>query len=99
MDSSGGTTTQDSGTVGAPARRPRRLGIGVVVVGSVVVGLVAALVLPFLPVSTVDVDVATAMVLLGFAVGWASLAGLSAWLTDQPQRWALAPAAPRRRWG
>ena len=93
MDSSGGATTQDSGTVGAPARRPRRLGIGVVVVGSVVVGLVAALVLPFLPVSTVDVDVATAMVLLGFAVGWASLAGLSAWLTDQPHRWALAPAA------
>ena len=93
MDSGGGATTKDSGAVDAPARRPRRLGIGVVVVGSVVVGLVAALVLPFLPVGTVDVDFATAMVLLGFAVGWASLAGLSAWLTDQPQRWALAPAA------
>ena len=40
-----------------------------------VVKLVAALVLPFLPVSTVDVDFATAMVLLGFAVGWASAGG------------------------
>ena len=79
--------------MGAPGRRRRGLGIGVVVVGSVVVGLVAALVLPFLPVGTVDVDFATAMVLLGFAVGWASLAGLSTWLTDQPQRWALVPAA------
>ena len=34
----------------------------------------------------------TGVVLLGFAVGWASLAVLSVRFTDQPQRWAAAPA-------
>ena len=33
------------------------------------------------------------MVLLGFAFGWALLAVLSVRFTDQPQRWAAAPAA------
>ena len=32
------------------------------------------------------------MVLFGFALGWALLAALSVRLTDQPQRWAYAPA-------
>ena len=32
------------------------------------------------------------MVLLGFAFGWALLAVLSVRFTDQPQRWAVAPA-------
>ncbi|MFC7597642.1 alpha/beta fold hydrolase [Terrabacter sp. GCM10028922] len=31
------------------------------------------------------------MVLIGFAIGWALLAILSTRLTDQPQRWAVAP--------
>jgi hypothetical protein len=45
-----------------------------------------------LPVGTVDVNFSTAMVLLGWALGWALLAGLSVRFTDQPQRWALVPA-------
>jgi pimeloyl-ACP methyl ester carboxylesterase len=49
-------------------------------------------ILPFLPVGTVDVDFSTAMVLFGFALGWALMAVLSIQLTGQPQRWAVAPA-------
>jgi hypothetical protein len=64
----------------------------VVVAGSLAAGFVAAVILPFLPVGTVDVDFSTAMVLFGFGLGWALLAALSIRRTDQPQRWAVAPA-------
>ena len=37
--------------------------------------------------------VITGSVMLGFGLGWALLAVLSARLTDQPQRWAIVPAA------
>jgi len=50
------------------------------------------LILPFLPVATVDVDFATAMVLFGWALGWVLMALLSTRFTDQPQRWAFVPA-------
>jgi len=70
----------------------RRSHVGRVVAGSLAAGFAAAVILPFLPVSRVDDEFATAMVLLGFALGWALLAGLSIRLTDQPQRWAVAPA-------
>jgi pimeloyl-ACP methyl ester carboxylesterase len=62
------------------------------VAGSLAAGFVAAVVLPFLPVGTVDVNFSTAMVLFGFAFGWALLAVLSTRFTEQPQRWAVAPA-------
>jgi pimeloyl-ACP methyl ester carboxylesterase len=62
------------------------------VAGSLATGLAAAVILPFLPVGTVDVNFSTAMVLLGFGLGWALLAVLSTRFTDQPQRWAVAPA-------
>ncbi|HLN77567.1 MAG TPA: alpha/beta hydrolase [Nocardioidaceae bacterium] len=39
-----------------------------------------------------DVNFSTAMVLFGFAFGWALLALLSIRFTEQPQRWAVAPA-------
>jgi pimeloyl-ACP methyl ester carboxylesterase len=68
-----------------------RFRIGTIVVLSLAVGLVAAVLLPFIPWPT-DANFATAMVLLGFAVGWALLAALSVRLTDQPQEWAYAPA-------
>ncbi len=72
--------------------RRNRIGIGKIVALSLGVGLAAAVLLPFIPWPTVDANFATAMVLFGFAVGWALLAALSVRLTDQPQRWAYAPA-------
>ena len=75
------------------AEPPRsRIGIGTIVVLALGAGLAAAVLLPFIPWPTVDANFATAMVLLGFAVGWALLAALSARLTDQPQTWAYVPA-------
>jgi pimeloyl-ACP methyl ester carboxylesterase len=62
------------------------------VAGSLAAGFTAAVILAFLPVGTVDVDFSTAMVLFGFALGWALMAVLSFRFTDQPQRWAVAPA-------
>jgi pimeloyl-ACP methyl ester carboxylesterase len=55
-------------------------------------GLVAALLLvaaPFIPAKESHL---TGAVLCGFAVGWVMLAVLSVRFTDQPQRWAVAPA-------
>jgi pimeloyl-ACP methyl ester carboxylesterase len=72
--------------------RRNRIGIGKIIVLSLGVGLAAAVLLPFIPWPTVDANFATAMVLFGFAVGWALLGALSVRLTDQPQRWAYAPA-------
>jgi len=62
------------------------------VAGSLAAGFAAAIILAFLPVDTVDMDFSTAMVLFGFALGWALLAALSMRFTDQPQRWAVVPA-------
>ncbi len=83
-------TTEDLARSAEP--RKNRIGIGKIVVLSLGVGLAAAVLLPFIPWPTVDANFATAMVLFGFAVGWALLAALSGRLTDQPQRWAYAPA-------
>jgi pimeloyl-ACP methyl ester carboxylesterase len=86
-------TAPTGGDQAAPTvSAPRRSHIGRVVAGSLAVGLAAAVVLPFLPVGAVDEDFATAMVLFGFALGWALLAVLSTRFTDHPQRWAVAPA-------
>jgi pimeloyl-ACP methyl ester carboxylesterase len=82
-----------SGSQGPPDAPERRRGhVGRVVAGSLVAGFFAALVLPFLPAGTVDVNFSTAMVLFGWALGWGLLAALSMLFTDQPQRWAVAPA-------
>jgi pimeloyl-ACP methyl ester carboxylesterase len=66
--------------------------IGRVVAGSLFAGLVVGLLLvaaPFIEPEERDV---TGALLLGFAVGWGMLAVLSGRFTDQPQRWAAAPA-------
>lgn len=76
----------------APAARTRQRGVGAIAFASVAVGLAAAIVLPFIPLGPVDEDYSTGMVLIGFAIGWALLAGLSSRLTEQPQRWAAVPA-------
>src|SRR4029453_1212229 len=74
-----------------PDRGPRG-SIGWVVAGSLATGLVAALLLgaaPFIPAAERAV---TGAVLGGFALGWVMLAVFSVRFTDQPQRWAVAPA-------
>jgi pimeloyl-ACP methyl ester carboxylesterase len=62
------------------------------VAGSLAVGLVAALLLAAAPFISPEEDDVTGAVLCGFAIGWATLALLSARFTDQPQRWAAVPA-------
>src|ERR1044072_6247851 len=62
------------------------------VAGSLAVGLVAGLLLPFAPFVPAAESEITGAVLCGFALGWAMLALLSVRFTDQPQRWAAVPA-------
>jgi pimeloyl-ACP methyl ester carboxylesterase len=86
------TETSSADQVAAAEPESRRRHLGGVVAGSLAAGFAAAVILPFLPVGTVDVNFSIAMVLFGFALGWALLALMSARFTDQPQRWAVAPA-------
>ena len=67
--------------------------IGWIVAGSLLSGMVAAIVLVVGPLGGSQEHVITGAVLLAFAFGWALLALLSTLWTDQPQRWAAVPAA------
>jgi FtsH-binding integral membrane protein len=60
---------------------------------SMAAGLVAAVVLVAMPFIPATENALTGVGLLGFALGWALLAVLSTRFSDQPQRWAAAPAA------
>jgi pimeloyl-ACP methyl ester carboxylesterase len=71
----------------------RRGHVGRIVAGSLATGVVAALLLVAAPFIRVQENEVTGAVLWGFALGWAMLAALSVRFTDQPQRWAVAPAA------
>jgi pimeloyl-ACP methyl ester carboxylesterase len=66
--------------------------IGRIVAGSLIAGLVVAIVLVVGPFAGEREHVITGSVLLAFAAAWAALAVLSARWTDQPQRWAIVPA-------
>src|SRR5918995_351623 len=66
--------------------------IGWIVAGSLATGLVAAVLLAGAPFIPAEEPAVTGAVLCGFALGWAMLAVLSVRFTDQPQRWAVAPA-------
>lgn len=66
--------------------------VGWIVAGSLATGLVAALLLVAAPFIPAEESHLTGAVLCGFALGWAMLAVLSVRFTDQPQRWAAAPA-------
>jgi hypothetical protein len=66
--------------------------IGWIVAGSLATGLLAALLLAVAPFIPAEERAVTGAVLCGFALGWAMLAVLSVRFTDQPQRWAAAPA-------
>jgi alpha-beta hydrolase superfamily lysophospholipase len=66
--------------------------IGWVVAGSLVTGALAALLLAAAPFTPATESGVAGGILVGLAVGWAMLAVLSALFTDQPQKWAAAPA-------
>src|SRR4051812_49154660 len=76
-----------------PSPRPSaKSRIGRIVATSVVAGLVAAVALVAAPFVPATENALPGVVLLGFALGWALLALLSVRFSDQPQRWAAAPA-------
>jgi pimeloyl-ACP methyl ester carboxylesterase len=74
-----------------PAPVPRGH-VGRIVAGSLATGFVVALVLAAAPFIPAEESRVLGAVLCGFALGWAMLAVLSVRFTDQPQRWAAAPA-------
>ena len=74
--------------------RSTRMGhIGLIVVGSLAAGLAVALLLVWFVSPGAAEPVVTGSAMVAFGFGWAMLAALSVWRTDQPQRWALVPAA------
>src|SRR5512142_548821 len=87
-----GRTSDITGTRTA-APSARRGHIGLIVVGSLATGLAAALLLALVVFAGAAEAVVTGSAMLAFGLGWAMLAALSVWRTDQPQRWALVPAA------
>jgi pimeloyl-ACP methyl ester carboxylesterase len=72
--------------------REARGRIGWIVAGSLATGLLAAVLLVAAPFIPAEESALTGAILCGFAVGWAMLAVLSVRFTDQPHRWAAAPA-------
>ncbi len=93
MTAAAPTNSKPQGQDCPPDPDPSRKGhIGWIVAGSLVAGVLAALLLaaaPFIPATESSV---TGAVLLGLALGWAMLVALSVMFTDQPQKWAAAPA-------
>jgi FtsH-binding integral membrane protein len=88
------TTATGHGDLQQPGRAQptAKSRIGSIVALSMAAGLIVAVALvaaPFIPASE---NVLIGVVLLGFALGWALLAVLSSRFSDQPQRWAAAPA-------
>jgi pimeloyl-ACP methyl ester carboxylesterase len=67
--------------------------VGLIVAGSMITGLVVALVLVIGPFGGAEEHVIMGTALLGWAFGWALLAVLSMRFSDQPQTWAVVPAA------
>src|SRR6202171_4059698 len=79
--------------IGSPGRPIRQGHVGLIVAGSMITGFVVALVLVIGPFGGAQEHVIMGTALLGWALGWALLSVLSMRWTDQPQRWAVVPAA------
>src|SRR2546422_4640252 len=79
--------------MGGPARPIHKGRVGLIVTGSMFAGLVVALALVVGPFGGAQEHVIMGAALLGWALGWALLAVLSMRWSDQPQRWAVLPAA------
>ena len=67
--------------------------LALIVAGSMLAGLVVSLALVVVVFGGAQEHVIMGTALLGWALGWALLAVLSIRWSDQPQRWALVPAA------
>lgn len=89
------TTATRHGDLHQPGRThpTAKRGLGSIVALTMATGLIVAVLLVAAPFVPVTENALTGVVLLGFALGWALLAVLSTRLSDQPQRWAAAPAA------
>ena len=88
------TATHDDDSAAEPAHRPAsrsRWPMRVVVAASLLGGLAAAAVGVLVTAGGTE-PVIDAMVLLGFAAGWALLLVLSVRFTDHPQTWSAVPA-------
>src|SRR5437870_2443836 len=77
----------------APDRPIRKGRVGPMVAGSLITGLGVALALVIGPFGGAQEHVIMGTALLGWALGWALLAVLSTRWSNQPQRWAIVPAA------
>lgn len=78
------------GTSSVPASSGR---LGWIVALSLATGFVAALLFAALPFVPIAESAITGAALCGFALGWALMSLLSLRFTDQPQGWAVVPAA------
>lgn len=87
----GTTTTQGRGHI-EPTPVPPSLPVSRVIVGSLVAGAVAALVLVVVVFPGATESVVTGSALFAFGLGWTMMRVLSAKMTSQPQRWATIPA-------
>src|SRR6266571_6664191 len=79
--------------IDAQVRSIRKGRVGLIVAGSLITGFVVSLVLVIGPFGGAQEHVIMGTALLGWALGWALLAVLSILWTNQPQRWAVVPAA------
>ncbi len=82
-----------SNEIAARARPIRKGRVGLLVASAMFAGLVASLWLVIGPFGGAQEHVIMGAALLGWAFGWALLAMLSMRWSDQPQRWAVVPAA------
>ena len=76
-----------------PNRRGSSVALFISIAGSQIAGLAVAIFLVTGPVAGGSEPTITGSVLLAFGLGWGLLAILSTRFTDQPQRWAVVPAA------
>jgi len=92
LETNGGVEVNSDANQAALESAPARGHIGRIVAGSMIGGLVAAIVLVVGPFAGAQEHVIAGSVLLTFAAAWGMLAMLSERWTDQPQRWAYVPA-------
>lgn len=71
----------------------RKHNISRIVAGSLIAGLLTAIVLVAVPFAGATENVISGAVLVAFGLGWTLLAVLSILWTNQPQRWAALPAS------